>query len=82
MYVVFCQLFVNLIIHHLILIPAVKKESTHTIGVEFGSKIIEVGGRNVKLQIWYESKILFFYYNWLIDLCLGILLDKRDSGRF
>jgi Ras-related protein Rab-4B len=29
-----------------------KKESTHTIGVEFGSKIIEVGGRNVKLQIW------------------------------
>lgn len=30
----------------------VKKESTHTIGVEFGSKIIEVGGHHVKLQIW------------------------------
>eukprot|EP01119_Soliformovum_irregulare_P006698 TRINITY_DN18_c1_g1_i1.p1 TRINITY_DN18_c1_g1~~TRINITY_DN18_c1_g1_i1.p1 ORF type:complete len:212 (+),score=50.09 TRINITY_DN18_c1_g1_i1:135-770(+) len=29
-----------------------KKESTHTIGVEFGSKIIEVGGHQVKLQIW------------------------------
>jgi len=29
-----------------------KKESTHTIGVEFGSKIIEVGGQHVKLQIW------------------------------
>jgi len=29
-----------------------KKESTHTIGVEFGSKIVEVGGQHVKLQIW------------------------------
>jgi len=29
-----------------------KKESTHTIGVEFGSKIVEVGGHNTKLQIW------------------------------
>jgi len=29
-----------------------KQESTHTIGVEFGSKIVEVGGQYVKLQIW------------------------------
>eukprot|EP00930_Biecheleria_cincta_P072882 TRINITY_DN60223_c0_g1_i1.p1 TRINITY_DN60223_c0_g1~~TRINITY_DN60223_c0_g1_i1.p1 ORF type:complete len:214 (+),score=37.68 TRINITY_DN60223_c0_g1_i1:55-696(+) len=29
-----------------------KKGSSHTIGVEFGSKIITVGGRNIKLQIW------------------------------
>jgi len=29
-----------------------KKESTHTIGVEFGSKIVEVGGYHIKLQIW------------------------------
>lgn len=32
--------------------PAVKDESSHTIGVEFGSKIVNVGGRSVKLQIW------------------------------
>jgi len=28
------------------------KDSSHTIGVEFGSKIVEVGGKNVKLQVW------------------------------
>lgn len=32
--------------------PAVKDESSHTIGVEFGSKIVNVGGKSVKLQIW------------------------------
>ena len=31
---------------------AVVKGSSHTIGVEFGSKIISVGGRRIKLQIW------------------------------
>lgn len=30
----------------------VKKDSSHTIGVEFGSKIISIGGKRVKLQIW------------------------------
>jgi GTPase SAR1 family protein len=30
----------------------VKDESSHTIGVEFGSKIVNVGGKYVKLQIW------------------------------
>jgi GTPase SAR1 family protein len=36
----------------------VKKESTHTIGVEFGSKIVEVGGQFVKLQIWVKYIII------------------------
>jgi Ras-related protein Rab-4B len=30
----------------------VKSESSHTIGVEFGSKVINCGGKTVKLQIW------------------------------
>lgn len=30
----------------------VKPNSTHTIGVEFGSKLVNVGGKVVKLQIW------------------------------
>lgn len=29
-----------------------KSESSHTIGVEFGSKVINCGGKTVKLQIW------------------------------
>ncbi|XP_048349035.1 ras-related protein Rab-4B isoform X2 [Sphaerodactylus townsendi] len=30
----------------------VKQDSNHTIGVEFGSKVVNVGGKTVKLQIW------------------------------
>ncbi|EDQ90906.1 uncharacterized protein MONBRDRAFT_18358 [Monosiga brevicollis MX1] len=29
-----------------------KSESSHTIGVEFGSKVVNCGGKTVKLQIW------------------------------
>ena len=31
---------------------SVKQDSHHTIGVEFGSKVVNVGGKSVKLQIW------------------------------
>lgn len=31
---------------------SVKEDSSHTIGVEFGSRIVNVGGKSVKLQIW------------------------------
>ncbi|XP_013365101.1 PREDICTED: ras-related protein Rab-4B isoform X2 [Chinchilla lanigera] len=30
----------------------VKQDSNHTIGVEFGSRVVTVGGKTVKLQIW------------------------------
>lgn len=32
--------------------PQVSADSPHTIGVEFGTRIIEVKGQKVKLQIW------------------------------
>ena len=32
--------------------PAVKDDTTHTIGVEFGSKVVKVSGVDVKLQCW------------------------------
>uniref|UniRef100_A0AAQ4QZL8 RAB4B, member RAS oncogene family n=1 Tax=Gasterosteus aculeatus aculeatus TaxID=481459 RepID=A0AAQ4QZL8_GASAC len=31
---------------------AVKQDSNHTIGVEFGSRVVNVAGKTVKLQIW------------------------------
>jgi len=30
----------------------VKENTTHTIGVEFGSKVINVNNKSIKLQIW------------------------------
>uniref|UniRef100_A0A8C9EG75 RAB4A, member RAS oncogene family n=1 Tax=Pavo cristatus TaxID=9049 RepID=A0A8C9EG75_PAVCR len=42
-----------------------KDDSNHTIGVEFGSKIINVGGKYVKLQIWDtagQERFRFFYW--------------------
>ena len=30
----------------------------HTIGVEFGTRIIEVSGQKIKLQIWYVFYVL------------------------
>ena len=35
-----------------ICIYTVKTESSHTIGVEFGSKVVNCGGKSIKLQIW------------------------------
>jgi Ras-related protein Rab-14 len=29
----------------------------HTIGVEFGTRIIEVNGQKIKLQIWYRNQL-------------------------
>lgn len=36
-------------------ILVVKTDITHTIGAEFGSKVINVDQKNVKLQIWDVS---------------------------
>ena len=34
----------------------VRAESSHTVGVEFGSKVADVGGKRIKLQIWDTGK--------------------------
>jgi GTPase SAR1 family protein len=38
--------------HPVSLLLSVKQDSNHTIGVEFGSRVVNVGGKTVKLQIW------------------------------
>ena len=37
-----------------------KEDSSHTIGVEFGSKIVPVGGKTVKLQV-YQGFFIYIY---------------------
>lgn len=34
------------------LIYVVKQDSNHTIGVEFGSKVVNIASKSVKLQVW------------------------------
>lgn len=52
----------RLCIKHVFLLHSVKKDSTHTIGVEFGSKVVEVGGKNIKLQIWVNFSYFFSFF--------------------
>jgi len=33
----------------------------HTIGVEFGTRLVEVNGQKIKLQIWFSLNLLNFY---------------------
>jgi len=62
-----------------------RKESTHTIGVEFGSKIIEVGGHFVKLQIWDTAgqerfrSVTRSYYRGAAGTILVYDITSRDS---
>lgn len=37
---------------NLLFVDAVKQDSNHTIGVEFGSKVVNIVGKTVKLQVW------------------------------
>jgi len=62
-----------------------KKDSTHTIGVEFGSKVVEVGGKNVKLQIRDKAgqerfrSVTRSYYRGAAGALLVYDITSRDS---
>lgn len=57
----------------------VKTAITHTIGAEFGSKIINVNQKNVKLQIWdvcLRDKLIVF------SNIFSILFQTAGQERF
>lgn len=65
----------------------VKAESNHTIGVEFGSKIVNVGGKSVKLQIWDTAGqerfrwvlVLFYFHGFCLIYRFSNLLHCYSS---
>lgn len=62
-----------------------KDDSSHTIGVEFGSKIVNVGGKSVKLQIWDTAgqerfrSVTRSYYRGAAGALLVYDVTNRDS---
>ena len=62
-----------------------KEDSSHTIGVEFGSKIVPVGGRTVKLQIWDTAgqerfrSVTRSYYRGAAGALLVYDITRRDT---
>ena len=63
-----------------------KRGSSHTVGVEFGSKIVTVGGKRVKLQIWDTAgqerfrTITSSYYRGAHGII--VVYDTTDSETF
>uniref|UniRef100_A0A1B6BX20 small monomeric GTPase n=1 Tax=Clastoptera arizonana TaxID=38151 RepID=A0A1B6BX20_9HEMI len=62
-----------------------KSDSSHTIGVEFGSKIVTVTGKQVKLQIWDTAgqerfrSVTRSYYRGAAGALLVYDITSRDS---
>ncbi|CAF1454986.1 unnamed protein product [Adineta steineri] len=62
-----------------------RNESAHTIGAEFGSKLLAVGKRNIKLQIWDTAgqerfrSVTRSYYRGASGALLVYDISNRDS---
>lgn len=72
------------LLHHFIE-SKYKEDSSHTIGVEFGSRIVNVGGSVVKLQIWDTAgqdrfrSVTRSYYRGAAGALLVYDTTSRDS---
>lgn len=64
---------------------SVKEDRCHTIGVEFGSKIVNIGGKSTKLQIWDTAgqerfrSVTRSYYRGAAGALLVYDITSRDS---
>ncbi|CAO1402871.1 unnamed protein product [Diamesa hyperborea] len=72
------------ILHHFVE-NKFKEESSHTIGVEFGSRIVNVGGKAIKLQIWDTAgqerfrSVTRSYYRGAAGAILTFDVTSRES---
>ena len=55
--------------------------SYYRIGVEFGTRIIEVGGQKIKLQIWDTAGQVLFCCCWFIDSIVLIDFLANKTGK-
>lgn len=60
------------------LIDTVRNEG-HTIGVEFGSKIVEVGGKRIKLQVHLSFLLFFICHISTMQFSLSLSLSRLIS---
>lgn len=66
-------------------VVTVKEDSSHTIGVEFGSKVVPVSGKQVKLQIWDTAgqerfkSVTRSYYRGAAGALLVYDVTRRDT---
>ncbi|VDN07779.1 unnamed protein product [Thelazia callipaeda] len=62
-----------------------KQITPHTIGVEFGSRVLSIGGKQIKLQIWDTAgqerfrSITRFYYRGAVAALLVYDITNRGS---
>ena len=63
-----------------------KEDSSHTIGVEFGSKIVPVGGKTVKLQVYHrlngKHRVSFKTITTTYLSCHSQIWDTAGQERF
>ena|SRR3990167_6000155 len=76
MFFIFLQFAKFIFSRHTQVIP----DSPHTIGVEFGTRIIELGAKKIKLQIWDTAGQERFRYLQLIEI--GINLNNNYFENF
>lgn len=74
-----------LILEHVpVLSVVVMADCPHTIGVEFGTRIIEVSGQKIKLQIWDTAGQERFRYSTCLVIsnppCYNIFVNISASG--